>query len=147
MQDKKPYQDNELTLFTLAKQLKIHPNHLSQIINQHHNQNFFDYINEQRVIDVKEALLSHKYDNHSLLGIAHEFGFNSKASFNRAFKKFTGMTPSDFKRTARWYFSGAPAVSITDNQVGHFFSRFKAPIAPPQAEQKVGRSVGAVEFY
>jgi len=98
MKDKKPYQDNELTLFILAKQLRIHPNHLSQIINQHHNQNFFDYINEHRVNDVKVALLSGEYDNHSLLGIAHEFGFNSKASFNRAFRKFTGMTPSEFKK-------------------------------------------------
>ena len=98
MQEKKPYQDMELTLFSLSKQLKIHPNHLSQIINQHRNQNFFDYINEQRVNDVKEALLSDKYDNHSLLGVAHEFGFSSKASFNRAFKKFTGMTPSEFKK-------------------------------------------------
>jgi AraC-like DNA-binding protein len=100
MKDTKPYRDAELTLFTLAKQLKIHPNHLSQIINQHHNQNFFDYINEYRVNDVKEALFSLKYDNHSLLGIAHEFGFNSKASFNRAFKKFTGITPSEFRKTA-----------------------------------------------
>ena len=99
MKDRKPYQDTELTLFTLAKQLRIHPNHLSQIINQHRNQNFFDYINEYRVNDVKEALFSRKYDNHSLLGIAHEFGFNSKASFNRAFKKFTGMTPSEFRKT------------------------------------------------
>jgi len=101
MQDKKPYQESELTLFTLAKQLKIHPNHLSQIINQYNNQNFFDYINEHRVNDVKEALLCAKYDNHSFLGIAHEFGFNSKASFNRAFKKFTGVTPSEFKKTAK----------------------------------------------
>ncbi|MGE5107161.1 MAG: helix-turn-helix domain-containing protein [Sphingobacteriales bacterium] len=100
MKDRKPYQDTELTLFTLAKQLSIHPNHLSQIINQHHNQNFFDYINEHRVNDVKEALFSGKYDNLSLLGIGHEFGFNSKASFNRAFKKFTGMTPSAFRKTA-----------------------------------------------
>jgi AraC-like DNA-binding protein len=99
MNDKKPYRDTELTLFTLAKQLGIHPNHLSQIINQHHNQNFFDYINEYRVNDVKDALFSGKYYNHSLLGIAHEFGFYSKASFNRAFKKFTGMTPSEFKKT------------------------------------------------
>jgi len=100
MQDKKPYQESDLTLFTLAKQLKIHPNHLSQRINQYNNQNFFDYINEHRVNDVKEALLCAKYDNHSFLGIAHEFGFNSKASFNRAFKKFTGVTPSEFKKTA-----------------------------------------------
>ena len=100
MQDKKPYQESELTLFTLAKQLNIHPNHLSQMINQHSNQNFFDYINEHRVNDVKKALLYPKYDNHSFLGIAHEFGFNSKASFNRAFKKFTGVTPSEFKKAA-----------------------------------------------
>jgi len=100
MQEKKPYQDSELTLFILAKQLKIHPNHLSQVINQHHNQNFFDYVNGLRVNDVKEALLSNKYDTHSLLGIAHEFGFNSKASFNRAFKKFTGITPSEFKKAS-----------------------------------------------
>ena len=97
MRTNKPYQNTELTLFTLAKQLSIHPNHLSQIINQHHNQNFFDYINEYRVNEVKEALLSGKYDTHSLLGIAFECGFNSKASFNRAFKKFTGLTPSEFR--------------------------------------------------
>ena len=97
MKTNKPYQNTELTLFTLAKQLSIHPNHLSQIINQHHNQNFFDYINEYRVNEVKEALLSGKYDTHSLLGIAFECGFNSKASFNRAFKKFTGLTPSEFR--------------------------------------------------
>jgi AraC-like DNA-binding protein len=97
MRNKKPYQDTELTLFMLAKQLGIHPNHLSPIINQHHNQNFFDYVNEYRVNDVKDALLSNKYDSHSLLGVAFECGFNSKASFNRAFKKFTGLTPSEFR--------------------------------------------------
>lgn len=98
MQKSKPYQNPELTLFSLAKQLSIHPNHLSQIINQHHKQNFFDYVNEYRVKDVKEALLSGKYDNHSLLGVAFECGFNSKASFNRAFKKNAGVTPSEFRK-------------------------------------------------
>jgi AraC-like DNA-binding protein len=102
MEEQAPYRESELTLFGLAKQLNIHPNQLSQIINQHRKQNFFDYINEQRVKDVKMALLSEKYNNHSFLGIAHEFGFNSKASFNRAFKKFTGITPGEFKRTAQF---------------------------------------------
>jgi AraC-like DNA-binding protein len=97
MREKKPYRDSDLTLFSLSKQFNIHPNHLSQLINQNCNQNFFDYINELRVNDVKEVLISGKYANHSLLGIAHEFGFNSKASFNRAFKKFTSMTPSEYK--------------------------------------------------
>ena len=98
MEEKKLYHESELTLFSLAGYLQVHPNHLSQIINQHRNQNFFDYVNELRVNDVKEALLSGKYDTHSLLGIGFEFGFNSKASFNRAFKKFTGMTPGEYKR-------------------------------------------------
>jgi AraC-like DNA-binding protein len=99
MKDEKPYHDSDLTLFSLAKKLSIHPNHLSQIINQYYHQNFFDYINAQRVNDVKTAMLSGNYENHSLLGIAYEFGFNSKASFNRAFKKFTNMTPSEFKKS------------------------------------------------
>ena len=98
MLKKKPYQDSELTLYSLAKQFEIHPNHLSQLINQSCNQNFFDFVNEHRVNDVKEILLANQYRNLSLLGIAFEAGFNSKASFNRAFKKFTGMTPSEFKR-------------------------------------------------
>jgi YesN/AraC family two-component response regulator len=93
MLEKKPYQDSELTLYSLSKQFEIHPNHLSQLINQNCNQNFFDFVNEQRVNDVKEMLLANQYSNLSLLGIAFETGFNSKASFNRAFKKFTGMTP------------------------------------------------------
>lgn len=101
MKDRKPYHDTELTLFSLAKQLDIHPNHLSQIINQHYNQNFFDYINQYRVNDVKEVLLSGEYDTHSLAGIGFECGFNSKASFNRAFKKFTGVTPSEFRKNAK----------------------------------------------
>ncbi|MBC7508111.1 MAG: helix-turn-helix transcriptional regulator [Ferruginibacter sp.] len=57
-------------------------------------------MNKHRVSITKEALLSGKYENHSRFGIAHEFGFNFKASFNRVFKKFTGITPSEFKKTA-----------------------------------------------
>jgi len=101
MKNRKPYHDPELTLFGLAKQLDIHPNHLSQIINQHYSQNFFDYINEYRINDVKDVLLSGKYDTFSLAGIGFECGFNSKASFNRAFKKFTGVTPSEFRKNAK----------------------------------------------
>lgn len=101
MKNQKPYHDPEITLFGLAKQLDIHPNHLSQIINQHYSQNFFDYINEYRIKDVKDVLLSGKYDTFSLAGIGFECGFNSKASFNRAFKKFTGVTPSEFRKNAK----------------------------------------------
>jgi len=101
MKTQKPYHDPELTLFGLAKQLDIHPNHLSQIINQHYSENFFDYINQYRINDVKDVLLSGKHDTFSLAGIGFECGFNSKASFNRAFKKFTGVTPSEFRKSAK----------------------------------------------
>jgi AraC-like DNA-binding protein len=100
MNERKLYRDPELTSFTLAEQLKVHPNHLSQVINQHSNQNFFEYVNTLRINDVKEALQEPKFNTHSLLGIAFEFGFNSKASFNRAFKKITGMTPSEYKKAS-----------------------------------------------
>lgn len=99
IENTKPYQDSELTLFTLAKQLYIHPNHLSQIINQFEGKNFFDFINEKRVSDVKKALKNGEFKELSLLGLAHKVGFNSKASFNRAFKKFTGMTPTEYKKS------------------------------------------------
>ena len=100
MEEKKPYLDAELTLYSLSNQLKLYPNHVSQIINQQKQQNFFDFINEYRVRDVQDALISDKYQNHNLLGIAFEFGFNSKASFNRAFKKIAGVTPSEYKLKA-----------------------------------------------
>lgn len=98
MTDHQPYLDKELTLLTLADLLKVHPNHLSQVINVYENQNFFDFINSFRVRKVQEHILSDNYNHLSLLGIAMESGFNSKASFNRAFKKFAGKTPSEFKK-------------------------------------------------
>jgi len=71
---------------------------LSQIINENFNRNFYDLINEYRVKEVKKCLSNQKYNNFTLLGIAYECGFNSKASFNGVFKKFTGLTPSEFKK-------------------------------------------------
>jgi len=101
MDNKKPYLESELTLFILAERMAIHPNHLSQIINHHFKQNFFDFINDYRVNEVKKAIATGTHTNLTLLGIAMEFGFSSKASFNRAFKKSTGMTPTLFKKLSR----------------------------------------------
>jgi AraC-like DNA-binding protein len=101
MDTEKPYLESELTLFTLAEKMNIHPNHLSQIVNHHFKQNFFDFINEYRVSDVKKAIAISSHTNLTFLGIAMEFGFSSKASFNRAFKKSTGMTPTLFKKLSR----------------------------------------------
>lgn len=98
MEKERPYVDPELTLFLLAERMEIHPNHLSQVINHHFKQNFFDFINEHRVRDVKKAIAEGTYTKFTLLGIGMEFGFSSKASFNRAFKKSTGMTPTLYKK-------------------------------------------------
>jgi len=94
---KKPFLDPNLTLLQLASELGISTHYLSQILNEKFNLNFFDYINQFRVEEVKEKINDPKFDNYSLLGIAFDSGFNSKSAFNRIFKKFTNQTPSQYK--------------------------------------------------
>jgi AraC-like DNA-binding protein len=96
MEQKRPYTDPELSLGDLAEQLSLSPNHLSQIINEQFGKNFWDFVNEYRVKQVIADLKAGKHTKHTLLGIALDSGFNSKVSFNRAFKKFTGDTPTGF---------------------------------------------------
>jgi AraC-like DNA-binding protein len=98
MDEQQPYLDPDLSLFSLAEQVYTLPNHLSQVINEKENQNFFDFINGYRVNAVKNRIQAGKLSEHTLLGLALDCGFNSKASFNRAFKKHTGLTPTEFKQ-------------------------------------------------
>jgi AraC-like DNA-binding protein len=94
--EQKPYKNPELTLNELAKSLAVHPNHLSQVINSIEKKNFYDLINEKRVeefIELNSRQVNQKY---TLLALAFDCGFNSKASFNRNFKKYTGFTPSHY---------------------------------------------------
>lgn len=97
MEEKKPYLTENLTLKQLADGLEILPNNLSQIINEGYNKNFFQFVNEYRVIEVKRMLSDPKYSHYSILGIAYECGFNSKSTFNSIFKKMVGNTPSEYK--------------------------------------------------
>ncbi len=97
MNAKKPYLDENLTLTKLANELNIPVHHLSQLINEQLELNFFDFVNHYRVEEFKTKIVDPKFENFSLLGIAFECGFNSKSSFNRVFKKVTGLTPSKFK--------------------------------------------------
>lgn len=100
METEKPYSKSDLTLQKLAAMLEISTHHLSQIINERLNQNFFDFINSYRIEDAKQKLLSQDFRNYTILAIAEECGFNSKSSFNTAFKKFTDQTPSEFRKNA-----------------------------------------------
>lgn len=93
----KPYLDPGLTLQQLASQINISSHYLSQIINEKFKLNFFEYINQFRVEEVKVRIIDPKFENYSLLGIALDSGFNSKSAFNRIFKKFTRQTPSQYK--------------------------------------------------
>ena len=96
LEEGKAYEDPELSLTQLAKALKTNPTILSKVINQGFQQNFNDFINDHRVKALKQKLEAGEYKTQTLLGIAYDCGFNSKATFNRAFKKATGITPKEW---------------------------------------------------
>jgi AraC-like DNA-binding protein len=93
----KLYEDTELSLTQMARQLNTNPSVLSKIINQGFQQNFNDFVNQYRVDAVKEKLKAGEQKIQTLLGIAYDCGFNSKATFNRAFKKTTGLSPKEWQ--------------------------------------------------
>lgn len=98
MKTHRPYLQSELSLQDLAKQMELPQHVLSRRINSAFGQNFNDFVNAYRVEAVKEMLLSGDAGHLSLLGIAYECGFNSKATFNRVFRKFTGQSPTEFRK-------------------------------------------------
>lgn len=99
METEKLYLDKTLTLEKLARKLSILPPHLSQLINERLNQNFADFINSYRVEEFKKRLSDPQSDRYTIVAIAEASGFNSKSTFNAAFKKHTNLTPSEFKKT------------------------------------------------
>ncbi|GAA0713900.1 hypothetical protein GCM10009430_06280 [Aquimarina litoralis] len=98
MREAKIYQDPHLGLDSVAKKLKISSNYLSQLVNKLTGKNFADYINTFRVEDAKAKLRNHNFINYTIIGIALESGFNSKSTFYSAFKKLTGISPSDYRK-------------------------------------------------
>jgi AraC-like DNA-binding protein len=98
MEAEKPYTDGDLTIQKLAERLTIPAQHLSQTINEKLNRSFSDFINAYRVEEAKRQLLDAKKKHYSILAIAEAVGFNSKSSFNAAFKKQTDTTPSEFRK-------------------------------------------------
>jgi AraC-like DNA-binding protein len=72
---------------------------VSEIINRHYELSFFDLINQFRVNEVKKRLADPAYNHFSVLAISMDCGFNSKSSFNNAFKKITGTTPSEYRKS------------------------------------------------
>lgn len=97
MKESKPYLNCLLNLDNLSGQLQMPPRQLSNLINRHYQQNFFDFINTYRVDECKRLLADPQRQSHTMLEIMESAGFNSKATFNTFFKKKVGMTPSEFR--------------------------------------------------
>lgn len=96
MQNEKPYLDPKLTLSKLAEKLDISSHLLSKVINESFNKNFFHFVNDYRVEEFKKLVQNNHDKNYTLLAIAYDSGFNSKTTFNSAFKKITNLTPKEF---------------------------------------------------
>lgn len=98
MNKEKIYTDPDLTLNDLAIKLNISRNHLSQIVNNNSGKNFYDFISYYRVEEAKKIIKKSNEKNKNIIAIAFDVGFNSKSTFNRKFKKYTKMSPVDYKR-------------------------------------------------
>jgi AraC-like DNA-binding protein len=97
MQQDKLFLQSELTLQTLSQALKISAHHLSQVINQYHEKNFSDFINAYRIEEAKKIILGNT--QLKLEAVGYECGFNTKTTFYASFKKYTGSTPSEFRKS------------------------------------------------
>jgi AraC-like DNA-binding protein len=100
--DEKLYENPELSVADIAQPLGIAPKKVSQIINQGFAVNFNDYINQHRVKAVIAKLQEGEHSIQTLLAIAYDCGFNSKSTFNRAFKRHTGLSPNAYIQKNSW---------------------------------------------
>ena len=95
----KIFRDGNLTLLSLSEKLDITPHQLSWIINDKMNQSFSNLINRYRIEDVKKRLADGGKNDATILQMALDSGFSTKTAFNRAFKRFTGLTPSQYRKS------------------------------------------------
>ncbi|RKF18686.1 AraC family transcriptional regulator [Alginatibacterium sediminis] len=88
--------DPSLSLHKLAQHLAISPNYISQTLNETMGTNFFDFVNKWRVETAKPKIIANE---DTVLNIAMEVGFNARSSFYKVFKKETGKTPTEFRKS------------------------------------------------
>ncbi len=97
MEQEKLYLDPSLNLIQLARKISIAPCHLSRIINESFNKSFNPFVNHYRVKESTQYLMKDSPEKMNILEIAYTTGFNSKSSFNNAFKKHMGLTPKEYR--------------------------------------------------
>ncbi len=98
MEKEKLYRNPDLTLPVLAKKLKLTPNTLSQVLNGYCGQSFYNFVNGYRLEEVVSMMRDPEFDDKSVLELLYEAGFKSKSTFNPIFKKWTGKTPSEYRK-------------------------------------------------
>jgi AraC-like DNA-binding protein len=96
MQEEKLFTEPDLSLSILADKINVHPNYLSQVINEIEGKTFFEYINSLRVEEFKRLAALPESRQFTIMSLAYDCGFNSKSSFNKNFKKATGLSPSEY---------------------------------------------------
>jgi AraC-like DNA-binding protein len=97
MEQHKPYLEPQLRIKDLSELTEIPPHHLSQVINELLQQNFYEFVNSYRIKEAIRLLKDPKYKTYTYEAIGFEVGFNSKSAFYKAFKKETNTTPAKFK--------------------------------------------------
>jgi AraC-like DNA-binding protein len=100
MEVRKLYRESDLRLEKLADELDVSKHHLSQVINEQTGMNFFEYINKLRITEAKQLLSAKTKKELNILEVAFSVGFNNKVSFNSTFKKITGQTPTEFRKSS-----------------------------------------------
>jgi len=100
METREPFLNPSLSIYDLSKDLGIPVKELSILINHRLQKHFFDFVNGYRIQRAKNLLANPEKMDMTVLEILYEVGFNSKSSFNTAFKKETHLTPTQFRKTA-----------------------------------------------
>ena len=92
------YKENDISLEMVAEKLNTSRHNASQVINEHFKVSFHELVNKYRIEEAKKILLNDQQRNLNIIDIAYEVGYNNKVTFNKAFKKDTELTPSQFQR-------------------------------------------------
>ncbi|MEN8137970.1 MAG: helix-turn-helix domain-containing protein [Bacteroidota bacterium] len=98
MKSEKPYLDSSFSIQKMSEKLSIQKFYITQVLNESLNKNFYTFVNEYRIEEVKNMIKSGDDNKYTLLSLAFDSGFNSKTSFNTTFKKYTGKTPSQYRK-------------------------------------------------
>ena len=99
MREEQCWRDPDISLEKLANALNASKHHVSQVINEHLGTSFFEYINQLRIEEATQLLAETTRSDLHVIEVAYAVGFNNKVSFNSAFKKATGMTPTEYRRS------------------------------------------------